>query len=77
MYGANVHRAVLEAKEPESGITIHIVNEQYADGQILKQVSVPIHYPINPEELAGQIHQLEYQYFGEIIEQYVLSLLSE
>src|SRR5476649_670490 len=37
MYGDHIHKAVLEAGEEESGITIHFVNENYDEGEILNQ----------------------------------------
>jgi phosphoribosylglycinamide formyltransferase-1 len=37
MYGINVHKAVVENKESESGITIHYVNEEYDKGEIILQ----------------------------------------
>lgn len=42
MYGANVHRAVVESGDTETGITIHLVNEVYDSGRILFQTSVPV-----------------------------------
>ena len=42
MYGARVHQAVKEAGEPETGITIHYVNENYDDGNIIFQARCPI-----------------------------------
>ena len=35
MYGLNVHKAVLDANEKKSGITIHYVNNKYDDGKII------------------------------------------
>src|SRR6056300_1922612 len=37
MYGMNVHKAVVENKEKESGITIHYVNKNYDEGNIIFQ----------------------------------------
>ncbi|MCB0349711.1 MAG: phosphoribosylglycinamide formyltransferase [Bdellovibrionales bacterium] len=42
MYGQNVHAAVLAAKESKSGVTIHLLNERFDEGPILKQVEVPV-----------------------------------
>src|SRR5690606_2771018 len=42
MYGMNVHRAVVEAKETESGCTIHIVTAEFDEGPILAQAKVPV-----------------------------------
>ena len=67
MYGMNVHRAVLDNKEKETGITIHYVNEQYDEGEFIFQQSVTIEDCKTAEEIAHKIHELEYQYFPEVI----------
>lgn len=67
MYGDKVHAAVLLAGEKESGITIHQVNEQYDEGQIIAQLRCPV-YPIDtPESLAQRVHALEYKHYPEVI----------
>jgi phosphoribosylglycinamide formyltransferase-1 len=68
MYGMNVHQAVLDAKEKETGITIHYVNENYDEGGIIFQKSVNIEDCKTAEEIAEKIHTLEHQYFSEVIE---------
>jgi phosphoribosylglycinamide formyltransferase-1 len=68
MYGMNVHRAVLENNEMESGITIHYVNKNYDEGDIIFQARCPVESTDTPEVLARRIHTLEHQYFPEIIE---------
>jgi phosphoribosylglycinamide formyltransferase-1 len=67
MYGMNVHQAVLENKEKETGITIHYVNEHYDEGEFIFQKSVNIEDCKTAEEIAHKIHELEHQYFPEII----------
>jgi phosphoribosylglycinamide formyltransferase-1 len=67
MFGINVHRAVLEKGEKESGITVHYVNEAYDEGAIILQEKVTISEGETPESLAGKIHQLEYEYYPEVI----------
>ena len=74
MYGDRVHRAVIEAGEAESGITIHRVNEKYDDGGIVFQAKVPVSKDDTPESLAAKIHELEYRHFPEIVEQEILKL---
>ncbi len=71
MYGDHVHKAVIENKEQESGITIHLVNEKYDDGQVLFQASCPVNNNDTYESLAQKIHQLEYEHFPKVIEQYL------
>ena len=68
MYGMNVHKAVVEAKEKESGITVHFVNEEYDKGEHILQVKCLLDENESPESLAKKIHQLEYDYFPKAIE---------
>ena len=68
MYGMNVHEAVFAAKEPETGITIHYVNEHYDEGNIIFQARCTLDSTDTPETIAGKIHQLEQAHFPRIIE---------
>jgi len=68
MYGDFVHQAVKEAGEKETGITIHYVNQNYDEGQIIFQKKVPLSATDSPEDIATKVHALEYEYFPEIIE---------
>lgn len=68
MYGLNVHRAVLENKEPESGITIHYVNENYDEGNIIFQERVAVDACASPEEVAAKVLELEHRHFPEVID---------
>ena len=71
MYGMNVHQAVLDNKEKETGITIHYVNEHYDEGGIIFQQSVNIEDCKSADEIAEKIHVLEHQYFPEVIEKLI------
>lgn len=68
MYGMNVHKAVVENKEPFSGITIHYVNKHYDEGGIIFQAKTVLTAEDTPEDVAGKIHELEYEHFPKIIE---------
>lgn len=68
MYGMNVHKAVLENKEKQSGISIHYVNNKYDEGLIIFQTRFDISEGETPESLANKIHQLEYEHFPLAIE---------
>jgi len=68
MYGMNVHRAIVENKESETGITIHFVNENYDEGNIIFQKSILLTGLETPEVVAEKIHELEHDYFPEVIE---------
>ncbi len=59
MYGRNVHASVLESKETKTGVTIHYVNEQLDDGQILKQVEVPVQPADTVEILEDRVKAAE------------------
>ena len=71
MYGINVHRAVVDNKEKETGITIHYVNENYDEGNIIFQKSVALTATDSPESVAQKIHELEQKYFPEVIEKLI------
>ncbi|KIA87122.1 phosphoribosylglycinamide formyltransferase [Flavobacterium sp. AED] len=68
MYGMHIHRAIVGNKERETGITIHFVNENYDEGNILFQKNVVLSGDETPEEVAEKIHELEQKYFPEVIE---------
>jgi phosphoribosylglycinamide formyltransferase-1 len=76
MYGMNVHRAVVANKEKESGITIHLVNENYDEGAIIFQKKVLLDETDTPEDVAAKIHELEQENFPDVIEE-LLSRLDE
>jgi phosphoribosylglycinamide formyltransferase-1 len=68
MYGQHVHQAVIENKESESGITIHLVNEEYDKGKILLQEKVTLDQNETSDTLASKIHKLEHLHFAKTIE---------
>ncbi|MDE3251654.1 MAG: phosphoribosylglycinamide formyltransferase [Bacteroidota bacterium] len=67
MYGMRVHESVIAAKEKESGITIHYVNEHFDEGKPIFQTTCIIEPDDTPEKLAQKIHQLEHTYFPETV----------
>jgi len=71
MYGMNVHKAVIENKETESGITIHFVNEEYDKGEVILQVKCIVESTDTPELLAKKIQALEYEYLPKAIEKFL------
>jgi len=68
MYGMHVHNAVIAAKEKESGITIHFVNERYDEGIIISQHNCAVAEDDTAEKLAEKIHGLEHAHFPAAIE---------
>lgn len=67
MYGINVHRAVIESKDTETGITIHRVNEIYDSGEIVAQTLVPVLPGDDPETLAARVLEREHTFLVEVI----------
>lgn len=72
MFGLNVHIAVKEAGETESGITIHYVSEHFDEGQRIAQFFTPIYSTDTIEQIQVKIQQLEQIYFPIVIEQEIL-----
>ena len=68
MYGRHVHEAVLAAGEPESGITVHLVNEHYDEGEHLFQARCPVLPDDTPDSLAVRIHELEHRHYPQVVE---------
>ncbi len=69
MYGQRVHEAVIAAGDKESGITIHLVNEFYDEGEPVFQATCPVTPDDTPKSLARKVQQLEHQHYPKIIEQ--------
>ncbi|WP_291149542.1 phosphoribosylglycinamide formyltransferase [Flavobacterium sp. UBA7680] len=67
MYGMHIHRAIVNNKEKETGISIHYVNENYDEGGIIFQQNVLLTEEDTPETVAEKIHELEQKHFPEII----------
>ena len=74
-FGNYVQQKVLDSNELKSGITIHLVNEKYDEGKILFQKEIEIHSKETLESLSLRIHKLEYEFFPQIIEKYILKQL--
>ncbi len=68
MYGDRVHQAVVEAGEKKSGITIHYIDENYDEGDIIFQATCEVLPEDTYEDVAHKVHALEYDYFPKVIE---------
>ncbi|MFA8301255.1 MAG: phosphoribosylglycinamide formyltransferase [Hyphomicrobiales bacterium] len=71
MYGMNVHKAILDNKETESGISIHYVNECFDEGKIIFQAKCKVESDDNIESIAKKIHELEHKHYPNIINQVI------
>lgn len=73
MFGMRVHEAVVNNREPETGITIHYVNEKYDEGELIFQAKCKVLSSDTPEDVAQKVHQLEYKHFPRVIEEVILA----
>jgi phosphoribosylglycinamide formyltransferase-1 len=76
MYGMHVHRAVLAADVPESGATVHFVDEEYDRGRILAQRRVPVEPGDTPEDLAGRVLAVEHSLYPEAVDRLCEALVA-
>ena len=68
MYGLRVHQAVLDAGETVSGVSIHIVDEEYDHGPVVSELEVPILEDDTPESLAERVLAQEHILYSDTIE---------
>lgn len=73
MYGHFVHEAVVAAGEAESGITIHYVNEQYDEGQVIFQARCPVLPTDMPEDVAHNVQILEHIHYPRVVEEVLMN----
>lgn len=71
MYGDYVHEAVKKNDESETGITIHIVNEHYDDGQIIFQDRCQLLPEDSVAEIAKKVHALEHANYPKVIDKFI------
>jgi len=71
MWGMHVHRAVLAAQAPESGCTVHLVDDLYDHGRILAQARVPVLPGDTPELLQQRVYAQEMRLYPEAVAAHV------
>ena len=76
-YGIKVHEAVMEAGEAESGCTVHLVDNSYDTGRILKQEKISIKRSDTPHTLQQRIQSVERELYPKVIDWYLLGLYEE
>jgi phosphoribosylglycinamide formyltransferase-1 len=74
MYGTKVHQAVLKAGENETGVTIHIVNDKYDQGRVLKQVVVSIFPYDTVDTLQERVKKIEKETLLDFLESWLLPI---
>ena len=75
MYGEKVHAAVKQAGEKYSGLTIHLVNENYDEGRILYQAECALNEDDTPADIAKKVLELEHANYAKVIEGWILDTL--
>lgn len=70
-YGLNVHKAVLESGDKETGCTVHYVNEEYDKGPIISQAKVKVHPSDTPEVLAKRVLKAEHELLPSVIKKLI------
>lgn len=71
MYGHHVHRAVQESGNRETGITIHLINEHYDQGEIIFQVSTELGRKDTVQTIQEKVQALEHEWYPQIIERFL------
>lgn len=71
MYGIHVHQAVINAKEKESGVTLHFVNEKYDRGDIIKQTKVEVLPTDTAEDLSARVQAAEKIQLIEVLKDFI------
>lgn len=74
MYGKHVHEAVSISGERETGITIHLVNEEYDRGAVVAQFAVEIEQGESPRSIEEKVRHLELEYYGPTVERWIENL---
>lgn len=72
MYGMNVHKAVVEAKEKYSGPTVHFVNNNYDEGNIISQTKVKLDKNETPESLSKKVQDVEKIQLINVLKDFIL-----
>ncbi|MBC61074.1 MAG: phosphoribosylglycinamide formyltransferase [Zetaproteobacteria bacterium] len=75
MFGLNVHKSVITAKDSVTGASIHYVNEKYDDGRIISQITCPVKPDDCPESLAKRVFQCERKIYPRTIEDLIKGIL--
>ena len=67
MYGLRVHQAVIREKKRETGVTIHIVNEDYDKGHVIAQKKIFIQGESDALSLEKKIKRIEKDFYFETV----------
>jgi phosphoribosylglycinamide formyltransferase/phosphoribosylglycinamide formyltransferase-1 len=68
MYGARVHEAVIASGATETGVTVHLVDDEYDRGPILAQWRVRVDKSDTAESLAARVLNVEHVVYPRVVE---------
>lgn len=74
MYGIHVHQAVIESQDPVTGVTVHMVSEQYDEGEIIAQRSVGVEPSDTAVSLQERVKRIEHELYPKAIAELVRRL---
>ena len=67
MFGMHVHRSVIASGDRISGVSVHLVDEEYDHGRVLAQAEVPVEPDDTPESLAERVLKKEHEFLPEVV----------
>jgi phosphoribosylglycinamide formyltransferase/phosphoribosylglycinamide formyltransferase-1 len=68
MYGARVHEAVIASGAEETGVTVHLVDDDYDRGPIIAQWRVPVEKSDTADSLAARVLNVEHTVYPRAVE---------
>jgi len=68
-FGSNVHKAVVDNKDTETGMTIHYVDEGVDTGEIIIQKTCAVTSEDTADSLKNKVQALEKKWYPEVIRQ--------
>lgn len=67
MYGINVHKTIINNKETETGVTLHLVDKNYDTGRIINQIKLPVYIEDTPESLQQRVLESEHKFYVDTL----------
>jgi folate-dependent phosphoribosylglycinamide formyltransferase PurN len=68
MYGSRVHEAVIASGAKETGVTVHLVDDEYDRGPIVAQWRIAVNENDTPESLAARVLNVEHTVYPRVVE---------
>ena len=67
MFGLRVHEAVIKSGAEVTGVSVHIVDEEYDHGPVVAQETIKVEPEDTPESLAARVLEVEHRFYPEVI----------